>query len=130
MGGSDDPSNLIELTIEQHADAHRVLYEEHGNRQDYVAYKSLLQQMEHEERQEILSSIGGVNNKGNPKSTEHKAKIRAKRSEQVITEETKKKISTSMKANSNSKNHMSDEYKRKQSLAMKEAWAKRKAPKL
>ena len=31
MGGTDDPSNLTQLTIEEHAEAHRILYEEHGN---------------------------------------------------------------------------------------------------
>lgn len=40
-GGTDDPSNLIELTVEEHADAHRILYEEHGRWQDYVAWKTL-----------------------------------------------------------------------------------------
>jgi len=41
MGGTDDPSNLIELTVEEHAEAHRKLYEEYGNRQDYIAWKAL-----------------------------------------------------------------------------------------
>ena len=41
MGGSDDPSNLIELTPEEHANAHKLLYEQHGNWQDYVAWKGL-----------------------------------------------------------------------------------------
>lgn len=37
MGGTDDPSNLVELTIEEHAQAHERLYEEHGHDQDRVA---------------------------------------------------------------------------------------------
>ena len=41
MGGTDDPSNLIELTVEQHAEAHRLLYEQHGRWQDYVAWQGL-----------------------------------------------------------------------------------------
>jgi len=41
LGGTDDPSNLVELTIEQHAEAHRLLYEQHGNWQDYVAWQGL-----------------------------------------------------------------------------------------
>lgn len=41
MGGTDDPSNLIELTIEQHAQAHLDLYEEHGRWQDQLAYRML-----------------------------------------------------------------------------------------
>lgn len=42
MGGTDDPSNLVELTPKEHAEAHRLLYEKHGNWQDYVAWKGLL----------------------------------------------------------------------------------------
>ena len=34
LGGSDDPSNLIRLTVEEHAEAHRKLYEEHGLEED------------------------------------------------------------------------------------------------
>jgi len=41
LGGSDDPSNLVELTVEKHAEAHRLLYEQHGNWQDYVAWQGL-----------------------------------------------------------------------------------------
>lgn len=41
MGGTDDPSNLIELTVEQHAEAHRLLYEQHSHWQDYVAWQGL-----------------------------------------------------------------------------------------
>lgn len=29
-GGTNDPSNIIELTVEQHAEAHRLLYEQYG----------------------------------------------------------------------------------------------------
>jgi len=46
MGGSDDPSNLIELTIEEHAQAHLDLYNEHGWHQDLVAYRMLLGQID------------------------------------------------------------------------------------
>lgn len=31
MGGSDDASNLVELTVEEHAEAHRKLWETNGN---------------------------------------------------------------------------------------------------
>jgi len=41
MGGSDDSTNLIELTVEEHADAHKKLYEEYGHWQDYVAWQGL-----------------------------------------------------------------------------------------
>jgi hypothetical protein len=41
MGGSDEPSNLIKLTIEEHAEAHRKLYEEYGHKEDLWAWKGL-----------------------------------------------------------------------------------------
>jgi hypothetical protein len=40
-GGTDDPSNLIELTVEEHAEAHRVLYEQYGNEKDRIAWLGL-----------------------------------------------------------------------------------------
>ena len=45
MGGSDDTSNLVELTIEEHAQAHLDLYNEHGWHQDLVAHRMLLGQV-------------------------------------------------------------------------------------
>lgn len=67
MGGTDDPSNLIELTVEEHAEAHRKLYEEYGRLQDKRAWLGLAKIMTGEEIiNEILTS---------PKSEEHKRKI-------------------------------------------------------
>ncbi len=67
MGGTDDSHNLIELTIEEHAEAHQKLYEEHGRLQDKRAWLGLSKIMTGEEIiREILTS---------PKSEEHKRKI-------------------------------------------------------
>ena len=67
MGGTDNPSNLIELTVEEHAEAHRKLYEEYGRLQDKRAWLGLAKIMTGEEIiNEILTS---------PKSEEHKRKI-------------------------------------------------------
>jgi hypothetical protein len=41
MGGTDDPENIEFLTPEQHAEAHRKLYEEHGKIEDYLAWRGL-----------------------------------------------------------------------------------------
>ena len=41
MGGTDDPSNIVELTIKEHAEAHRILYETYGNEKDKVAWQGL-----------------------------------------------------------------------------------------
>ena len=41
MGGTDDPSNLIEVSVEEHAELHFALYMEHGKYEDYIAYNML-----------------------------------------------------------------------------------------
>jgi NUMOD3 motif/HNH endonuclease len=61
-GGSDDPSNLVTLTIADHALAHKALFEQYGRWQDRVAWLSLAGIMKDEERiYEILrnSNPGG-----------------------------------------------------------------------
>ena len=40
-GGSDDPNNLVKLTIEEHANAHKLLWENAGNKLDYIAWQAL-----------------------------------------------------------------------------------------
>ena len=111
MGGTDSKENLVELTIEEHAEAHKKLYEEHGKEQDRIAWKSLMGQMKNEERQEELSRIGGLNNKGKPKTEEHKKKISntiKKMHENGFYEyehgRSGDKISKAMMGNTNSKN--------------------------
>ena len=70
-GGTDHDSNLIELTIEEHAEAHRVLYETYGRWQDRVAWLSLSGIMKDEERiYEILKN----SNPGGYKHTEEAKK--------------------------------------------------------
>jgi hypothetical protein len=49
MGGIDDPENLIELTVEEHAEAHRKLWEDHGNTYDEIAWRTLSGQISKEE---------------------------------------------------------------------------------
>ena len=41
LGGTEDESNKVELTVEQHAEAHRRLYEQHGKTEDLQAWKGL-----------------------------------------------------------------------------------------
>ena len=63
MGGTDDPSNLIELTIEEHAEAHRILYEQHGHWQDKVAWQGLLGLIGHEDiMREMYDARKGTGN--------------------------------------------------------------------
>jgi hypothetical protein len=64
VGGSDDSSNLVKLTIEEHAEAHRILYEKYGRWQDEVAWKSLSNQISCAEATKISQSLAnkGENN--------------------------------------------------------------------
>jgi hypothetical protein len=41
MGGTDSPENLIELSVEEHAEAHRLLFEKYGLWEDEIAWKGL-----------------------------------------------------------------------------------------
>lgn len=58
MGGTNDPENLIELTIEQHAEAHRLLYKKYGYVEDLVAWNCLSGKTEYLEmyRKELAES--------------------------------------------------------------------------
>ena len=122
----------IRLSVEEHADIHKEYYDKWGFHSDYVAYKSLSKQIGKDEIFIETSRIGGYNNRGKPKSKEHRRKMSINASMQLRDgwdTEVKKKISESMKGNKNSKNHSSGEYKKTQSEAMKKAWAKRKLKK-
>ena len=61
MGGTDDLENLIELTIEEHAEAHRVLFEKYGKVEDYWAWKGLSGQIGKEEILKEISINNGKN---------------------------------------------------------------------
>ena len=49
VGGTDEPSNLVKLTIEEHAQAHKELFDQYGRWQDELAYKGLLKMLGNEE---------------------------------------------------------------------------------
>lgn len=73
-GGNNDPSNLIRLSIEDHAEAHHTLYEQYGRIEDLFAWKGLSGQTEEAEmarRQLVSQRLRGV-----PKTEQHKEKIR------------------------------------------------------
>ena len=73
MGGTDDPSNLIELTVRQHALAHKKLYEKHGKWQDKLAYQMLSGQLTNYQAQQMkrrLANLGNQNFKGHTHTKE------------------------------------------------------------
>jgi hypothetical protein len=58
MGGSDDPSNLVELTVEEHADAHKILYEKYGREEDKMAWLGLSGQASKKELVKLGQKLG------------------------------------------------------------------------
>ena len=133
MGGGDEPSNIIELTVEEHAEAHKKLWEEHGNIEDYCAWKGLSEQIGREEIFRLLMDPTGrkhteetkrkisESNKGKVKHTDKsKELISSSRKGKKLSPEHKAKISAAMKNNKNMNGkRMSDETKKKLSEKMK-----------
>lgn len=60
MGGSDEPHNIVELSVCEHAEEHRKLFEKYGKREDYVAWKALSGSIGREELNRMLMSLGGI----------------------------------------------------------------------
>ena len=54
MGGSDDTSNLISLTVEEHAEEHKKLWEKYGHWQDKIAWKTLSGQISIQEARMLM----------------------------------------------------------------------------
>lgn len=112
MGGTDDPANLIELTVEEHAEAHRLLYEQHGNLQDKIAWLALCGRIGQEE---ILRMKQGLGMKGKTHTPEAIAKMKescAKRTqrqkENGVLEQANKKRSESHKGKKKSAEHIAN----------------------
>ena len=61
MGGSNDPDNLIELSVSDHAEAHKKLFEKHGHWQDKIAYQMLSGQIESDNVRRELSRARMLN---------------------------------------------------------------------
>lgn len=59
-GGTDDPTNIVHLTIEEHAEAHRVLFETYGRWQDNAAYTGLLKIYSKEDHHKIIARNSGM----------------------------------------------------------------------
>lgn len=121
-GGTDDPSNVIELTIEEHAEAHRVLFEQHGRWQDELAWKLLSKlpnksgfsdRKHSEETKEALRKLAIENNWSS------RLPILSGERNPSKNPEMRKAISIRMIGNKNSCGPKSEEHKRKIGLANK-----------
>ena len=113
-GGTDESSNLVLLTIEEHAEAHKKLYEEYNRQEDYLAWKGLAGLIGKDEMIKAKCSLnssrpGELNTFYGKKHTEEtKRKISEKKMGQgkgikkkPFSTETKHKMSAARKQNSN-----------------------------
>ena len=75
MGGTDEPSNLKKVTVEEHAQAHKELYEKYGHWQDKLAWQGLSKIIDSKEVIKLAYSYGGKMGKGKKLNELHKKKI-------------------------------------------------------
>lgn len=94
MGGTDDPSNIIELSVEDHAKAHLDLYEKYGNEYDRIAYESLMKRLP---KEEIVRQVCRATHLGKPKKPEAVEKMRQTKLGTTQTPESNKKRSETLK---------------------------------
>lgn len=71
MGGSDDPSNIKVVTVEQHANEHKLLWEKYGKKEDFIAWQALSGNINSEEAR--IEAVK-VANTGRKQTEEHKRK--------------------------------------------------------
>lgn len=71
MGGSNNPENLIKLTIEEHALAHKKLWEDHGCEEDRIAWLALSGQASMAEIQKMRQKLGRINGAKKIKENPH-----------------------------------------------------------
>lgn len=100
MGGTDDPSNLIKVTIDDHAEEHRKLYEKYGKWQDKLAWKALSGQITMGEASKEAIRMAGAQWKG--MSYEDRHGSRANEIRKMRSESNKNR--TGIKYNPNNKN--------------------------
>lgn len=110
MGGTDDKENIIELSIAEHAEAHRILFEKHGKKEDELAWKGLSGMIGKEEiilelfklaaRKNIRPPMTDATKEkirlallGHPVSDSTRALMSSQRKNRKHTEESKQKIS-------------------------------------
>jgi len=128
-GGTDEEENIVTLTLEEHAEAHRLLWEEYGRQEDYIAWMGLSGQIPKQEVIRLSQSLGGkkgrgkkigeahkavFNRKGRTNSQEHRQKISASLTGRVVAESTKLALSKACRGKTRS-----EEARRNMSAAAK-----------
>lgn len=94
LDGFNGKDNKILLTVGQHAEAHRWLWEHNGSVLDKIAYLALSGQITNEEAIRRASSAA---NKGVAKAPEHRRVLRERQTGKKHSLETRRKMSDSHK---------------------------------
>lgn len=102
VGGTDDTDNIIELSVVEHAEAHRLLWEQYGRWQDFYAWQGLSGQIG---KEELIRKIQSVAN-SKPKSEETKRKMSEWQIGRKLSEEHKNKISDNKKGKKQTQEHI------------------------
>lgn len=100
MGGTDDPSNIVEVTVEEHAELHLDLYLQHGLMGDWLAYHTLSGQItaaEATRQAQIHANKTRVWSEESRKKISDFHKGRTWRKGAKLSDETKKKLSEAAK---------------------------------
>lgn len=113
MGGTNDPSNLVEVTVEKHAELHKQLWEDLGCEEDYIAWRCLSGQISNQEAIREAIRLARRNTRGikrGPLSEEAKRNISESKKGKKInypknrksrSDDDKKVVSDKMKGKSN-----------------------------
>lgn len=123
MGGTYDPSNVVLLTIKQHALAHKKLFKQHGKYEDWLAWKALSGQISKQKLSTELEQLRrfkiGKAHKGHETSEETRRKISAANTGKPKSLEARAKMSAARMGKSpwNKGKNFSTESKQKMSLA-------------
>lgn len=74
-GGSDNETNIVLLTVEEHAEAHHLLFQQYGRQEDFIAWRGLAGIINKQELvleiQKLAGSRSNANWKRNPKAQKH-----------------------------------------------------------
>ena len=124
MGGTDDPSNLYECSVEQHAELHFALYLKHGKWQDYIAAMALGGMID---GADVANEARRIYMTNRVVSQQAKSKMSEYNRVRVHSKESKAKRSAKMSGRNNpyyGKKH-SDEVRKKCSEGAKKQWQRK-----
>lgn len=102
MGGSDDPSNLVELSVTDHAEAHKWLFIEHGKVEDAIAWLALYGQLNKQEATRMAYHASTPQRTAGVKKAIQEGRLQYPGNRGMIrNDEWRGKVATSMRGNQN-----------------------------